>query len=413
MRRIKKEKLLEITKKKRPIALKAAINEKAKKSYDLVLIGLLEILDKSNYRNPILFCFNELYNNTLKANIKRVYFHEKKLDINDPADSLKGLLSMKEDTENNIDHYYKLHNKENLYIHGIFRIVDHGLKIMIINNTPLTEHEFKRINERITTANRIQNMAEAYEILDETESAGFGIVMIIMMMKNMGLSADEFTIRQNDKGETISSIFIDFTRVEKHHENILSIEIVKEIENVPIFPDNIMKIQKILSEQSPNLSKVYRIIKRDPAITTDILQYVNMNSEYFELEKSVESVKDAISIVGIEEIRNNLLSYETEKIMDSRYQKMSDMWKHANKTALIAKVIAKYKKLSIATQNNLFITGILHDIGKIILLNLQPELIKKINVICRELGAKPDFFEKWALGINHAKIGGMIAQKWN
>ena len=60
-----------------------------------------------------------------------------------------------------------------------------------------------------------------------------------------------------------------------------------------------------------------------------------------------------------------------------------------------------------------YVGGILHDMGKIIFANVHPDLLDKISNFCVQKGLKKDFIEALSAGLNHAEIGGMVAEKWN
>jgi len=64
-------------------------------------------------------------------------------------------------------------------------------------------------------------------------------------------------------------------------------------------------------------------------------------------------------------------------------------------------------------QNEIFIAGILHDIGKIILLTIHKDVIKKLKTFCKNHNINENFMEHFTVGISHAKIGSLVAKKWN
>ena len=60
-----------------------------------------------------------------------------------------------------------------------------------------------------------------------------------------------------------------------------------------------------------------------------------------------------------------------------------------------------------------YVGGILHDMGKIIFSSTHPELLDKITKFVKDREIRRNFIEDLAAGLNHAEIGGMIAEKWN
>ena len=93
-----------------------------------VLTLFLKELEQTHMVEYLSYCLNELITNAKKANTKRVYFQQKKLNITDPIDYEEGLKTFKEDTLNNINYYLQLQKKAGLYVklilqfHKVLRI---------------------------------------------------------------------------------------------------------------------------------------------------------------------------------------------------------------------------------------------------------------------------------------------------
>jgi putative nucleotidyltransferase with HDIG domain len=128
------------------------------------------------------------------------------------------------------------------------------------------------------------------------------------------------------------------------------------------------------------------------------------------LPKRVDNIVEAVKLVGMRGIKNLLYSYGTQKILNS-HQKW--LWDHSYKTAYYAYNLAKNFKRKKDILDDAYVGGILHDMGKIVFANVHPNLLQKIARFCREHEIEKDFFEDISAGLNHAEIGGKIAEKWN
>jgi len=139
-----------------------------------------------------------------------------------------------------------------------------------------------------------------------------------------------------------------------------------------------------------------------------------VNSAQFMLAKKVDSISDAVKLVGIRGIKNLLYSYGTQKILgdDSSSEKKA-LWEHSYKTAFYAYNIAKNFKRDRNLMDDVYVGGILHDMGKIIFSNVHPSLLGKIHEFCADKGIPAATFEDLSAGMNHAEIGALIAEKWN
>lgn len=173
--------------------------------YNLILAKFLEACNQQKIENNLVYCLGELLSNADKANLKRLYFKEKGLDINNADDYKLGMKTFLEETFSNFSYYAKLKDKENLYVRlYLLKEVD---KIIIEtrNNSILTEFEYERILKRIDNAKKFNNLAEAVMNVDSSEGAGLGIVSIILILKKIGLDKSAFNVYCNNR-ETITGI---------------------------------------------------------------------------------------------------------------------------------------------------------------------------------------------------------------
>jgi len=161
----------------------------------------------------IVYAIRELAANANKANLKRLYFLEKNLDINNSDHYRLGMASFKDEAFTDLSHYTVMLEEQNIYVKFSFQARGENFTITIINNTVLSREEEERINEKIHHAWKFKSMAEAMmELLDGTEGAGLGIVSIIMMLKNMGVSERDSLSVKKTPTETHSIIKIPYRK---------------------------------------------------------------------------------------------------------------------------------------------------------------------------------------------------------
>jgi len=376
-----------------------------------VLEAFLKELGQEKLKDYLSYCLRELAVNAKKANTKRVYFQERGLDLNNPEDYKLGMANFKQDTMDNIAHYLQLQKEKGLYIKIILHVKAQIINLEVRNNVAITKTELIRIHDKLARSRQYNSLEEALtQVLDDSEGAGLGLVILVLMLKNIGLDEDCFDIVASDT-ETIAriSIPLDQTRVE--NLSILSQAIVDQITSLPQFPENIVMIQKLINDPKSEMADIARQISMDPAMTADLLKVVN--SAQFMLSKKVDSISEAVKMVGIRGIKNMLYSYGTQKILGDDTTDKRILWDHSYKTAFYAYNLAKNFRKDRNLLDDVFVGGILHDMGKIIFANVHPDLLNKIKTFCVEKGIPASNFEDLSAGLNHAEIGALIAQKWN
>ncbi|MCL2802014.1 MAG: HDOD domain-containing protein [Treponema sp.] len=376
-----------------------------------VIDAFLRQMDQIKLKDYIVYCVQELVVNAKKANTKRVYFTERGLDINDEKDYASGMENFKEETISNIAHYLKLQKEQGLYIKVILQIRRNTIHIEIRNNVTATKMEQLRIQDKMARSRQYNNLEDAFSsILDDSEGAGLGLVILVLMLKKMGLDDDAFIIKTADK-YTVASISIPLDQTMVENIKVLSAEIVDSINSLPQFPENVLHVQKLINDPTSDMPTIARQISMDPALTADLLKIVN--SAQYMLSKKVDNISEAVKMIGIKGIKNLLYSYGTQKVLGDDTVDKKKLWEHSYRTAFYAYNLVKNFKNDNNLLDDVYVGGILHDMGKIIFSNVHGDLLNKIKGFCSDKNVPSSTFEDLSAGLNHAELGALIAEKWN
>lgn len=407
---IDREKIIRAVRQSIPLAITTyKLPHETEMDLENVLGMFLREMDQEVLKDRLAYCLRELAVNAKKANTKRVYFEEKNLDLSNKEHYEEGMRNFKEDTFNDLNRYLNLQKEKGLYIKIIFHSRGKKFKISIKNNVEITRKEQMRIYDRIARSRAFDSMEEAFaEVLDDSEGAGLGIVILILMLRKMGLDEEAFEI-EGENGITTASITIPVGEVHLEKLDMLTKQIVDEIEALPQFPDNIVHLQKLINDPDSEISEIARRIATDPSLTADLLKTVN--SAQFMLPNKVDNIADAVKMVGLRGLKNLLYSYGTEKILN--FPEKKELWEHAHRTAYYSYNLARNRRLKKEMIDDAYIGGILHDMGKIVFSNVHPMLIERIQEFSVEKEIPGELFERLSAGYNHAEVGAKIAEKWN
>jgi putative nucleotidyltransferase with HDIG domain len=406
------QKVLQAARSGVPLSVKTYTLPHETEMYLEEILGIfLREMGQDKLKDPLAYCLRELAVNAKKANTKRVYFTEKSLDILNDLHYAEGMKAFKQDTLNNIDHYLEKQKNAGLYIKIEFHNTGPILNLAVRNNAEITKREQIRVFDRIARSRAFDSLEEALTtVLDDSEGAGLGIVILILMLKKIGLDEDAFDIDVNE-GETIARVSIPMSEVKADNLKAISEAIVREVEGLPRFPENIMNLQKLISDPETEINEIARTVSTDPSLTADLLKVVN--SAAFMLPKKVDNIVEAVKLVGMRGLRTLLYSYGTQKILGNEKAETKSLWKHSYRAAFYAYNLAKNITRKKEILDDVYVGGILHDMGKIVFSSVHPDLIAKIDSYCRDKSIPPQLFEDLSSGVNHAEIGAMIAQKWN
>jgi hypothetical protein len=185
----------------------STLPHKTEMDIERILEMFLRAAGQERLKDYVTYCVQELAINAKKANTKRVYFMERGLDLNDPNDYKLGMVNFKKDTFGNISHYLRILEEKGFYVKLIIRMKQ-NIIIEIRNNAVVTKAELTRIHDKLVRARQYHSLEDALsQVLDSSEGAGLGLVILVLMLRKIGLTEDCFDILATEQ-ETIARIVI-------------------------------------------------------------------------------------------------------------------------------------------------------------------------------------------------------------
>lgn len=202
----------------------------------------------------------------------------------------------------------------------------------------------------------------------------------------------------------------------KHTENsevreIVAKSIVKDLSALVSPPEVCHKVHEVLQDNNSSSDNLANVIIHDPNLTARLLRLVN--SSYFGLSAKIDTVSRAVTIIGINELTSlvyAITSVESFSRIPDKLTNMSTFWRHSVYTGLVAKSLAK--KLNVLQPERLFVAGLLHDIGTLVINTRFPELAKDI---IEDAGGEEEHLyqmEQKLIGFNHAVLGALMMEEW-
>lgn len=192
-------------------------------------------------------------------------------------------------------------------------------------------------------------------------------------------------------------------------------QVVSNIRNLPTPPIVFQQIQKVMSDPNVSANEIASILSEDPAMSVKVLKLTN--SAFYGLAREIYSVKHAVVIVGLEAIKNLVLS---ASVMDMFKENQQDQefhekyWRHSLAAGFCARILAKkLRARGMVNPDSAFSGGLLHDIGKIVICSFLPDEYAKFKSERESDQQSADYeIEEKVLGYNHAQVGGVLADQW-
>jgi HD-like signal output (HDOD) protein len=189
--------------------------------------------------------------------------------------------------------------------------------------------------------------------------------------------------------------------------------VLRHIDRMPSLSPTVAKIMQVANDPTSSANDLNKVISLDPVLAAKVLKLVN--SAYFGFSDKVTSTVRAIVVLGLNTIKNLALStaaLETMSMKGQSAMNMDEFWKHVLGVGVTAKLIARRIGVNKNFLEDYFLAGLMHDMGKIVLNRLNPVGYKKVITVCAEKGVDLQLVESRVFGINHAEIGGLLAEKW-
>ncbi|MGD0283412.1 MAG: HDOD domain-containing protein [Dissulfurispiraceae bacterium] len=187
---------------------------------------------------------------------------------------------------------------------------------------------------------------------------------------------------------------------------------VQKINKLPTIPVVARELLSVNNDDHVSVNILEKIVSKDPAIAAKIVGL--SNAAFFGYKMTNPTIAGAIQKVGFTNVKNISLGIALMTLFDDKHHKLAydygRIFKHCIATGFVALRLAD--NLNIKTHDNLFLCGMLHDIGLLLLNSHFPDLYSKAAEIARERKNLLEA-ETLVLGFTHADIGAWIADTWN
>lgn len=194
----------------------------------------------------------------------------------------------------------------------------------------------------------------------------------------------------------------------------ISGEIESHIEKMASLNYIVPKVIQIANDNNSSARDIIKVIQMDPVLTGKALKLVN--SAFFGLSNEIANLSRAVVLLGMTTIRNLALScsvMSSFKFNDKICKLTSeDFWKYSMGVSAMCQLIARFRKETKKDIDEYFLAGMLHNIGKALLVQCYPEEYNKAIEIAENNAIPISEAEEEVFGVSHQVVGERLAQKW-
>lgn len=198
------------------------------------------------------------------------------------------------------------------------------------------------------------------------------------------------------------------TRQEKTFERLLP-----RFRSLPSLPSTVTEVLNILNDPRSSAAELCAVIGRDQSLTTRLLGVVN--SAYYGFPRRIVSLNQAVTILGYRSIYNIVLATKVlgqmKKMKGGSGLDWDGLWLHALSCGVLAQSLGETAHLAGAEE--LFLAGLMHDIGKVALAAFLSEEYVLAIELAQTQAMVMEQAELSALSLTHAQVGLWLAEHWN
>lgn len=185
-------------------------------------------------------------------------------------------------------------------------------------------------------------------------------------------------------------------------------EIISErLDDLPVLDNTFNEMSRAADNPGSTSSEISKIVERDQVVTAKVLRLIN--SAFYGIPRKITKLEQAITLLGISAVKNLILAGSVFQALGNLVD-LRGLWGHAFAVATGAKIIGQ--KINYREIEDLFICGLLHDIGKLAEYLLEPEAVQA----ARDKSISENLFywqaEKELFATGHERIGQMLLMRW-
>lgn len=188
-----------------------------------------------------------------------------------------------------------------------------------------------------------------------------------------------------------------------------------ELQDLPPLPAVVTRVMQTINDPTTSAADLNRLISGDQALASKVLRLVN--SSYYGFPRRIATITHAVVILGFNTVRNLTTSLGVFNAFDPQGLPTAldrkGFWAHSMAVAVAAGVLARRKNVPAKAIEEVFVGGLLHDLGKLFLDQYFPDQYAIALKLARAAKISVWDAEKTALGVGHALVGKRVADKWN
>lgn len=201
---------------------------------------------------------------------------------------------------------------------------------------------------------------------------------------------------------------------DNNHGTVIRIEkLVREVDELVSFPEVYLRLSELLEDPNATTQDIGKLLAQDPGLTLRVLKIAN--SPLYGLSRQVETVDNAVMVLGKRQIVEVVLATTVSKVIagiPNDVYDMDDFWSHSILCGIVTRELTRlcrHVDIDFA-----FVAGLLHDVGQLVLFNRYPGQSRVALELVMDRERPVELFEaeRKIFGFDHAVLAGRLLELW-
>ncbi|MCQ8128023.1 HDOD domain-containing protein [Methylomonas rivi] len=192
---------------------------------------------------------------------------------------------------------------------------------------------------------------------------------------------------------------------------VSALDVVTEVRELFSLPDIYFQLNQMVRDPRYSMTDIGAVIGKDPALSARLLRLVN--SSFYGFQSKIDTISRAVSIVGIDDLYNLVVAtcvVDRFAKIPSDLVDMTAFWMRSVHCGVVTKLLGN-QCMPLNTER-LFLAGLLHDLGSLVLYQVMPEQASKVLLSIRQDRRLLAGFEQEIIGFTHADVGRELLKYW-
>lgn len=179
--------------------------------------------------------------------------------------------------------------------------------------------------------------------------------------------------------------------------------------DLPTIPVVASKVMQLIESENASADELAKVVASDPAVAARVLKI--SNSSFYGCQRQIQTLSHAIMVLGFATLKSLVVAASVKQVYKPYGLTEKMLWEHSFGAGLAARIIAKETRA--ANDEEAFLGGLFHDIGKIIMNFMDSQKFQTVMQKCYNDQVTFAEAERQVYSYTHSEVGGLVIKKWN